>query len=125
MFLAPLAATAPFSADGDIAPPVEQVSSEDAVFGGLSALDADAMSAASGGADTAIEIGQLGVNIADNDGQVSNVNAANSQTGQIGKNLVTDNHGLTTVFYNTGNGVVMQSNVNVNVFMHGYSPSAP
>ncbi len=86
-------------------------------FGGLAALDAPTMSSASGGESTAIDIGNLGINISDQTGAVSGVNTTNSTNGAISGNVVTDNGGITTVFNNTGNGVIFQSTVNVNIFM--------
>lgn len=86
------------------------------LFAGALALDDAAMGAASGGEDTAIDIGALGVNISDQTGGVSRVNTTNSPTGAIAGNIVSDNGGITTVFNNTGNGVIFQSTVNVNIF---------
>lgn len=87
------------------------------VFGELSALDELAMSQASGGTDTAIDIGNLGANIALNEGTITDVETVNTNTGQIANNVISDNSGITTVFNNTGNGVVFQSSVNVNIFL--------
>jgi hypothetical protein len=86
------------------------------LFVGALALDDSVMGAASGGEDTAIDIGSLGVNISDQSGGVSSINTTNSPTGAIGGNIVSDNGGITTVFNNTGNGVIFQSTVNVNIF---------
>lgn len=88
----------------------------DETFSGLSTMDETAMSLASGGESTAIDIGTLGVNISDQAGDVSGVATNNSPTGQIAGNVVADNGGITTVFNNTGNGVIFQSTVNVNIF---------
>jgi hypothetical protein len=92
---------------------------ESDVFGGLSALDQSTMSGFSGGESTAIDIGALGVNIADNTGVVDNTTTTNSINGAITGNTIGDNNGITTVFNNTGNGVIFQSTVNVNIFMDG------
>lgn len=86
------------------------------VFEGALALDEGAMSSASGGEDTAIDISNLGINISDQTGGVGGVNTTNSPTGHISDNIVSDNGGITTVFNNTGNGVLFQSTVNVNIF---------
>ena len=91
-------------------------------FGGLATLDETAMSKASGGADTAIDVGQIGINLAENKGVVTDISLNNSTTGDASGNLVNDNHGITTVFFNTGNGVVFQSNVNVNIFTNTGGP---
>lgn len=88
----------------------------------VSALDDAAMSTASGGADTAINIDNLGVNMAENNGSVSDVNVSNSTSGDVTDNIVTDNSGITTVFNNSGSGVLMQSIVNVNIFLQGAGP---
>ena len=90
----------------------------DDIFGGLVPMNTGAMSASSGGADTAINIQDIGINMAENTGSVSDVNTTNTETGQIANNVVSDNRGITTVFNNTGNGVIFQSNVNVNVFLN-------
>lgn len=89
------------------------------IFSDLALMDENAMRDASGGAATAIDIGSMGVNFADNKGQVQDNHVTNSDTGQIAHNAVTGNGGITTVFNNTGNGVVFQSNVNVNIFLNG------
>lgn len=86
---------------------------------GMDALDDTAMSNASGGTHTAIDIGSLGVNIGENDAQVSGVTTTNSTNGDIRDNIISDNGGITTVFNNTGNGVVMQSIVNMNIYLQG------
>lgn len=92
---------------------------ENDVFGGLSALDQSSMAGFSGGENTAIDIGTLGVNIADNTGAVDNTTTTNSINGAISDNTIGGNNGITTVFNNTGNGVIFQSTVNVNIFMDG------
>ena len=92
------------------------------IFDAIPSLDDVAMSAASGGTHTAIDISSLGVNSAENSGQVSDVNVNNTTNGQISNNMVSDNGGITTVFNNTGNGVVMQSIVNLNIFLQGATP---
>lgn len=88
----------------------------------VSALDDAAMATASGGADTAINIDSLGVNMAENTGSVSGVNVSNSTSGDVSNNVVSDNSGITTVFNNSGTGVLMQSIVNVNIFLQGAGP---
>lgn len=117
----PLVAAAP---NADVAPQhIEMVAQQPAgdsdLFGSLASLDDSAMSAASGGSDTAIDIANLGVNVAENNGQISGVTTTNSTNGEIANNMITDNGGITTVFNNTGNGVVMQSIVNLNIFLQG------
>ncbi|MEO1252777.1 MAG: hypothetical protein AAFW81_10575 [Pseudomonadota bacterium] len=106
---------------GDEFPALE--ASVDDIFSGLLALDEQMMSAASGGSETAIDIGNYGSNYAYSEGVVTDVDTVNSDTGNIANNVVSDNSGITTIFNNTGNGVVMQSTVNVNVFMDGNVPN--
>jgi len=95
------------------------------IFGGLTSLDKNAMSTASGGSYTAVDISNLGANYGENDADVNGVTVANSTNGNIADNIISDNGGITTVFNNTGNGVSFQSIVNVNVFLQGQaSPAA-
>lgn len=86
-------------------------------FSALSVIDEVAMSRSSGGASTAINIGDVGANFAENVGKVENT-TSNGNNGQISDNIVADNHGITTTFFNSGNGVVFQSIVNVNIFLN-------
>ncbi|MHA7871272.1 MAG: hypothetical protein ACX939_02875 [Hyphococcus sp.] len=88
------------------------------IFSSFAPMDERAMSEASGGADTAVDIDDFGLNIADNDAIVDNVSVADSDTGEIANNMISDNAGITTVFNNTGNGVVFQNSVNVNIFLN-------
>lgn len=120
IFAAPFLAHAPAHMDAPATTAgIEIVSDGSDIFSGFSALDEQTMSSASGGADTAVDIGDFGLNIADNDGSVENVNVTDSETGQIANNMVSGNGGITTVFNNTGNGVVFQNSVNVNIFLGG------
>ncbi len=121
IFAAPILAHAPVPADTAALLDSEmiQLADESAdLFSSFAAMDETSMSRASGGADTAIDIGNLGVNLADNDGAVENINVNGSDTGDIANNTVAGNEGITTVFNNTGNGVIFQSNVNVNIFLN-------
>lgn len=95
------------------------------LFGELAPMDDLQMSAASGGSHTAIDISSLGVNSSNSDGEVKDVSVSNANNGQIANNIVSDNGGITTVFNNTGNGVVFQSTVNVNVFLNGQGGPSP
>jgi hypothetical protein len=97
--------------------PPPLVGTDDA-FGGLVILETDEMRDAAGGADTAIDVGAIGVNISGQAGEVAGVATTNSPTGQIAGNLVSDNGGVTTVFNNTGNGVIFQNTLNVNIFLN-------
>ncbi len=119
LFLAPLITVTPLVGLVTAMPPqIQAAADESDVFGGLSIMDESAMSAASGGEGTAIDIANLGVNIAKSSGEVSEVYTNDTETGQIAGNIIADNGGITTVLNNTGNGVVMQSTVNVNVFLN-------
>ena len=119
IFAAPFLAHAPVDAPAAVDAETVIVADGADIFSDFSALDEQTMSAASGGADTAVDIGDFGLNIADNDGSVDNVNVTDSETGQIANNVVSGNGGITTVFNNTGNGVVFQNSVNVNIFLGG------
>ncbi len=115
--MAHLQAPAQATQDGrQIAAPQSETSE---LFDGLAMMDENAMVSASGGQDTAVDIANLGVNLADNNGSVEDVNVENAPTGQIANNAVNGNSGITTVFNNTNNGVVFQSAVNVNIFLNG------
>ena len=131
IFAAPLIATAPFKDNPEAHAAVVEAFDTielaamptDDLFGELATMDDAAMSSASGGSVTAFDIGNIGVNYADNDGSVNNIEANYSETGKIVDNTVSGNSGLTTVFFNSGNGVVFQSNVNVNVFLDSKPPT--
>lgn len=101
--------------------PVEFASEADA-FSEFAAMDEGAMADASGGADTAVNIGVLVSNAATQTGGVRGV-TTNGDTGQIANNSATNNSGITTVFNNTGNGVLFQSTVNVNIFLGETAPT--
>ena len=89
---------------------------------GVSVLDDAGMAGASGGTDMGIDIANVGVNIAENNGSVSGSNGNNSITGDVSNNTISSNSGITTVLNNSGNGVVMQSIVNLNIFLEGAGP---
>ena len=74
LFLAPLITVTPIAGPDTAAPLQTQAATgETDVFGGLSIMDEGAMSKASGGEGTAIDIANLGVNIAKSSGEVSEV----------------------------------------------------
>lgn len=89
---------------------------------GVAALNEAQMANASGGTSVAVDISNLGVNIAENNGSVSGVTTNNSNSGDVSNNVVQNNSGITTVFNNSGTGVVMQSIVNLNIFLQGAGP---
>ncbi len=95
---------------------------EGGLFSDLAVMgDAD-MRAASGGSHTAVDIGFVNINNSENGADLGSVTVANTTNGQIANNTISNNSGVTTVFNNTGNGVILQSNVNVNVFMTDPAP---
>lgn len=111
---APLLANAPMVDPAATAVQAPETAQPD-IFSTLTVMDEGAMSDASGGADTAVDIEKIALNLAKNDGSVSNTTVTNSDTGQIADNIVSGNGGITTVFNNTGNGVSFQSIVNINI----------
>lgn len=95
-------------------------------FQSLTALDDQQLRMASGrgalyGVDLtgvrAVQIANAQNNSSDIDGEVYDTNVVNSDTGRISDNSITGNSGITTVFINSGNNVVLQSNVQVNVYV--------
>ncbi|MBI1393756.1 MAG: hypothetical protein GC152_13545 [Alphaproteobacteria bacterium] len=103
------------------------------VFSGESLMSEDQMRDAAGGTDAGFDmitfttnvdidntttIDDIGANIADNDAIVRNIDAGGSTTGQISTINVENNRGITTILNNTGNGVVFQSNVQLNLFVN-------
>jgi hypothetical protein len=129
LFAAPLLATAaPSDQSGGVVAPFDPLADEIAApieqdaFSGFAAMDETAMADASGGANTAVNIGLLVSNSATQNGGVSDV-SSNGDTGQIANNSAANNSGITTIFNNTGNGVVFQSTVNVNIFLGGSAPN--
>lgn len=121
LFLTPLMTAAAMGDDAAVADAMTApaVAIEGDLFTDLAAMPDAAMSAASGGADTAVNIGFISSTASNNNSDMNNVSISNTQNGEITDNVITDNSGITTVFNNTGNGVVLQSNVNVNVFLNG------
>lgn len=95
------------------------------IFGGLASLDEGAMSSASGGTYTAVDISNLGANYGENSADGNTVVTSNTNNGQITDNIITDNGGITFVNNSTGNGNFFQNIVNVNIFLQGQaSPTA-
>ena len=86
------------------------------LFSDLSSLDETSMQNASGGSDTAVDIGFVGVNASETKGGVNDTTVTNSQTGEIANNAITGNDGITFQVNNSGNGVVVQNTVNINIF---------
>lgn len=80
-------------------------------------LTEDALGDRSGGtADYSVDLGALGINVATTSGTVTDVTVTDTATGDATGTSVLDNSGITTVFVNTGNGVILQNTVQVNVF---------
>ncbi|MEM6415770.1 MAG: hypothetical protein AAF720_14060 [Pseudomonadota bacterium] len=118
----PLIATVLAAGDGGSIQETRTITPADAddIFGALALapMDATSMSAASGGsANYAVDINNIGINNSETNGNVEDVTNINTTSGGISNNTINANQGITTVFNNTGNGVVMQSSVNVNVFL--------
>lgn len=80
------------------------------------AMDEEALRALAGGTGITVDLGALGVNVAESNGIVHNASADGSQTGSVYGNIVSGNSGFTTVLINTGNNVVFQNTMQVNVF---------
>lgn len=93
-------------------------------FAGDALLTEQEMRDAAGGTgitnNTAIE--QAAINSTRNDGELTDVSADGAVTGGITGNDISSNSGVTTVLNNTGNGVIFQSSVQVNVFLNGAAP---
>ncbi|MEL7489946.1 MAG: hypothetical protein AAGJ73_04435 [Pseudomonadota bacterium] len=119
LFAAPYIAPAMAPQDAtaiEMAPPAHEAAD---IFSGEAKLDERMMRDAAGGSNVAFDITDLGVNINDTQGDVTNVEVNNSVNGQIANNVAENNSGITTIFNNTGNGVVFQSTVQVNIFLDG------
>ena len=94
----------------------DALSTDDVLLISDAPLSADTLSAKSGGtASYAVDLGALGVNVATTNGTVTGVNVS-GPTGAAQGTSVLGNSGITTVFVNTGNGVVLQNTVQINVF---------
>lgn len=111
----------PFEGIPDAPLPVE----ESDPFLSLDLLSVEAMRAASGrgaayGVDLSgletLKVGALQNNDADTNGVVENTVITDSTTGEIAGNAITGNSGITTVFINSGNNVILQNTVQVNVY---------
>jgi len=136
LFAAPYVAPATAAQDAatlvDAAAPaavVAQAPTSDDIFGGDAVLQESVLRDSTGTfagspieltqIDAVIDVGNVGANTADNRGLVKDIAITDTTTGQIANNAVNDNNGITTVFNNTGNGVVFQSTVQVNIFLDG------
>ena len=87
-------------------------------FAALTSLGFDEMRDASGGTESySVDLDTVGLNVATLDGTLENVSLSNTQSGTIDNTLVTDNSGITTVVINSGNGVVLQNSLQVNVYV--------
>ena len=90
---------------------------EDTLFTELPSLDVTELAGNSGGANT-ISLGDLGLNIASNNADVTgNSVEGNVTTGQIGNNSLEDVSGINSLMFNTGNNVNFQSNMQINIFL--------
>ena len=87
------------------------------IFGQSAMMDDASMRDAAGGSSHyAIDLGALGINSSSSIATVTDNSADNSITGEIASNIVANNSGFTTVVFNSGNQVVFQNTVQVNVF---------
>lgn len=86
------------------------------VFGGLTSMDDATMAGASGGADTAVDIGLVGLNASETNGLAKETHVSNSQNGQVANNVISGNDGISFQVNNSGNGVVVQNTVNINIY---------
>ena len=90
----------------------------DGLFAGLPPMDAEAMRKASGGTAAYAVDGALGfaqTSTATQTGAATG-SVTGSVNGAVTGNTISGNSGITTVFINTGNNVVLQSSVQVNVY---------
>lgn len=79
-------------------------------------LDDLELSRNSGG--TEVDIGDIGINVANNKATVSNNSVEGVvTTGTISENNLNDVSGINSLMYNTGNNVSFQSNMQINVFL--------
>ncbi len=67
---------------------------------------------------TEVDIGDVGINWAYTNQELSGQVSGTVTTGLIGGNAVTGNRGITSTMYNTGNNVSFSSNIQLNVNMH-------
>jgi len=117
LFAAPYLAPAPLPQEPVMV--TEQVEEDGDLFVGAVTLTEKMMRDAAGGTSVAVDITDLGVNVSDSRGLVRDIEINDTANGEIANNAVHDNSGITTVFNNTGNGVVFQSTVQVNIFLDG------
>jgi hypothetical protein len=94
-------------------------------FATLAPMDQNSLRRASGrgavyGVDLSaynlVELDNFQNNDADIDGLIENTIVTDTTTGDLTDNMVTNNSGITTVFINSGNNVILQSNVQINVY---------
>ncbi len=83
-------------------------------FAAIAPMSEEAMREASGGS-AAYAIGAVQTNTALTDIDL-NGTATDTVSGEVAGNVISGNSGITTVFINTGNNVVLQSSVQVNVY---------
>lgn len=119
----PLIAQSPEPGTRVIEPTAEELSApaSDAmdVFGDLAVMTETDMQSASGGAQTAVDIGLVGLNASESNGFIDDNSVSESQTGEVANNMISGNEGITFQVNNSGNGVVVQNTVNINIFTDG------
>ncbi len=79
-------------------------------------LSDEALRSHAGGTETSVDLNNLGVNISTTTGIVDNNSADGSVTGTIADNVIGQNSGFTTVFINSGNNVLFQNTLQLNIF---------
>jgi len=98
---------------------VQSIAGEADIFSGDQVLGIQAMRDAAGGTETAITIGNVGINIADSTSTITDIATNDTTTGDISNITVEANRGATFVTSISGVGVSVQNTYQVNVFLGG------
>jgi hypothetical protein len=84
----------------------------------FSVLDAVSPNELGKSAGTGIDVDSIGLNMATNNGSVSDTTMIGDiDTGKISSNNISNIKGINSMMFNTGNNVNFQSNMQVNVFL--------
>ncbi|MEM9705591.1 MAG: hypothetical protein AAF850_05880 [Pseudomonadota bacterium] len=102
--------------DAGIVDSAEAPQTTEDLFAEAATMDDDALREAAGGTDVSFDIADVGINLSQNRAGISDI-TVDGETGRIAGNSVDGNSGITTILNNTGNGVVFQNNVQVNIFL--------
>lgn len=90
-------------------------SAKDDPFSVLDAVSPDELGKSAG---TGIDVDSIGLNMATNNGSVSDTTMIGDiDTGKISSNNISNIKGINSMMFNTGNNVNFQSNMQVNVFL--------